>query len=146
MKNLLKKILKYRTITREDGEPYLTRYYIFRKPFKWMPSIYIHCFHSSDTDVELHGHPWGHSISFILKGSYLEEYRVGDLVKTRILSPGMFNYIPANKYHRIDLQDKEVWTLFISGAKPKYDTWYFWNRDTKEYWDWRDHNQMKSKH
>ncbi len=122
---------KKKTIQRSDLKDYLTRYYLFRKPVWWMPSIYLHCFHSSDQDLELHSHPWGFSVSLILSGSYKEEYFDGDEIKTRIMKPGMLNFISADKYHRVDLIDDEVWTLFISGRKMK--NWGFIDRNTKKY-------------
>lgn len=135
--------LKHRTIYRRFGEPYLTRYYIFRKPKSWMPSIYIHCFHSSDEDMELHSHPWLSSVSLILSGSYKEEYRdKHDIVKNRILNPGNLNFIKSKKFHRVDLLNNEVWTLFISGSK--ISNWGFWNRNTKEYWPQEEHEKRKN--
>ena len=124
-------------ITRHDNLPYLTRFYIYRKHFKWMPSLYLHCFHSGDEDQELHSHPWSHSVSFIVSGRYKEEYRDGDIVKSRELGPGNINYVPKDKFHRIDLLTEEVWTIFISG--PKVSSWGFWNRDTNEYVPWKEH-------
>jgi len=149
--------LDRRVVSREDGEKYLTRYYIFRKPLKWMPSIYIHCFHNGDPDLELHDHPWSKSVSFILDGSYLEEKRyeidhplvpiIHDLgenykyfeadlgprynVNVRKLSPGNINYIRGTDFHRVQLLTPKVWTLFISG--PKIKDWGFWDRQTGKY-------------
>lgn len=133
--------LESRIIYRRDNKPYLTRYYIFRKPVKWLPSIYLHQFHSSDEDYELHNHPWDHSISFILFGSYKEEYREGDSVLSRILNIGNFNYVKKNKFHRIELQTKEVWTIFISGRKVQ--NWGFWDRHTKKFVSWQKHEQAQ---
>ncbi len=134
--------LKKRTIYRGDNTLYLTRFYVFRKPRTWLPSIYIHCFHASDEDQELHNHPWRRSLSLILSGVYKEEFRdKNNKVQTRILSPGRFNYIPANKFHRVDLITPTVWTLFISGERVQ--RWGFWNRDTGEYTDWQKYLQLK---
>lgn len=142
---ILQKLLSYlkrTTIYRDDNSRYLTRYYIFRKPLKWLPSIYIHQFHNGDKDLELHSHPWSLSLSFILKGSYLEEYRIGNKVFSRIKNPGNFNLISKDRFHRVDLITNEVWTLFISG--PKVGSWGFWNRDTGEYWDWTEHEKRRA--
>ncbi len=131
-----------RDIKRNDNTIYLTRYYLFRKPFKWMPSLYLHCFHESDEDMELHDHPWRNSISFILSGSYREEYRdKNGCVQSRSVTPGMFNIIPANKFHRVDLETEKVWTIFLSGSKEK--DWGFWNRDTGVYVGWREQEAKK---
>ena len=130
LKKLLSKFYK-KEIYRLDEEKYLTRYYLIRKRFYWMPGVYLHCFHAGDHDMELHDHPWARSFSFILKGRYLEEYRVGNEVKQRILSPGMFNFVSGDKFHRVDLLDKQVWTIFVSGARVK--DWGFWCRYTDKY-------------
>jgi hypothetical protein len=151
--NLEKYILKFidilnldrRVISRDNGEKYLTRYYIFRKPLKWMPSVYIHCFHNGDVDQELHSHPWDRSISFILNGSYLEERRSkSDAITTKIFSPGNINYIKGTDFHRVDLMGEKVWTLFISGAKVK--DWHFWNIDTRELTQWEEFINRKKRH
>jgi len=126
-----------RQIYRRDKSLYLTRHYIYRKPIKSLPSVYLHCFHASDEDLELHSHPWKFSLSLILSGSYKEEYRVGDVVKSRILKPGDFNFITNKKFHRVDLLTPTVWTLFVSG--PKTDDWGFWDRYTKAFENWRVH-------
>ncbi len=136
--------LKHRIIFRdaEGKDKYLTRYYIFRKTKWWMPSIYIHCFHSSDLDTELHNHPWNSSLSLILSGKYREEYRdKNNNVKERRLHPGCFNYITKNKFHRIDLLNNEVWTLFISGSK--MGSWGFWDRYTYKFEYWQEHEARK---
>jgi len=143
--------LQSRTIYRSDGSKYLTRYYIFRKPkkMKWLPSIYIHKFHSSDADSHtIHNHEWNFSFSIILKGSYQEEYR--DMktheIKTRILSSGCFNFIPADKFHRIDLITPSVWTLFVSGSKSGQEKhrWGFIDKATGEYTDWEIFTKQSS--
>lgn len=131
--------LNVREIYRRDNNKYLTRYYIFRKPRAWLPSVYLHCFHASDEDLELHSHPWSKSISFILSGSYKEERLKNNKVVTRILSPGKFNYIKADDFHRVDLVSKRVWTLFISGSKVK--DWGFLDRDNFAYVPWQKHIQ-----
>ena len=131
--------LNVREIYRRDNNKYLTRYYVFRKPFKWMPSIYLHCFHASDEDMELHNHDWNRSISFILSGSYLEERLVGNKVVTRTLKPGDINYIRANDFHRVELKSKRVWTLFISGSKIKASGWGFIDRETFKFVPWQEH-------
>lgn len=136
MHGFLKKIFKHREIYRRDKQLYLTRYYIFRKPVWWLPSLYLHCFHASDEDLELHSHPWLRSLSLILWGKYREEYRVGDEVKERVLGSGRLNYITTDKFHRVDLLTNEVWTLFLSGSK--INDWGFWDRETGRYTPWRE--------
>lgn len=59
--------LRKKTITREDGTPYLIRTYLFKSK---LVQICIHKVLQSDPDC-LHDHPWSF-ISFILKGGYWE--------------------------------------------------------------------------
>lgn len=146
LQSFLKKVSEHlpcRSIERRDGQPYLTRYYIFRKPVSWLPSIYLHEFHSSDEDVELHSHPWKYSISFLLFGKYKEYIREKHhSVKSRVLRSGNFNFVRHDKFHRIDLLTSSVWTLFISG--PKVSDWGFWNQETGEYLQWEEHIRRKN--
>jgi hypothetical protein len=129
-------------IIQRNGDKYLTRYYVFRKPLKWMPSIYIHCFHRGDEDISnsgnyvLHQHPWALSFSFILSGSYIEERLVSAKIKTRIFNPGNINIIAANDFHRVDTLTSKVWTLFVSGSKTQ--DWGFLDPITNEYTQWEE--------
>lgn len=133
--------LPSKVIYRGDGKKYLTRYYLFKKPKPWLPSIYIHCFHASDEDYELHSHPWNFSLSLILKGSYLEHFRVQDHCLSRLLSSGNYNFITEGKYHKIELITNEVWTLFVSGQK--VSDWGFWHPKTKKYTPWKEFVEEK---
>ena len=145
--NELSKHLQYRLIKRNDGKPYLERYYILRGRrsgflSKILPGIYLHKFLAGDEDPELHNHPWGHSISVILCGKYLEERRTkDDKVKFKVFEAGNVNYIKKNDFHRIELDSREVWTLFISGTREQ--DWGFWNQKTGEYTQWEEHIRKK---
>ena len=141
--------LKKRVINRSDGQPYLERYYILHSSrFKHIPGIYLHKFLSSDEDPELHNHPWGESMSFILTGGYNEERRHEKIVDGKVeryvvkkdILPGSLNFIKKNDYHRIDLLTNYSWTLFFSGNREQ--DWGFWNRDTDEYVPWREHRKI----
>lgn len=61
------KLFPKRIIYREDGQPYLIRYFIFKCP--WF-RIRVHHILLSDNDC-LHDHPWNFT-SIILKGGYWE--------------------------------------------------------------------------
>lgn len=86
--------LPKRTITRDDGKPYLERWYLWGEPggLKYFPEgqtemrwwqraltglscTYVHRFVASDDDEELHNHPW-EATSYILAGGYIEERRI----------------------------------------------------------------------
>lgn len=148
---------------------YLSRYYLIGKPtepngipfdqhgdpsesIRWsnLPfGVYLHCFHRSDEDRELHNHPWRFAISLILSGGYMEERKIDRPwpVNTRfkVFRPGMINLISSNTFHRVDLlktrNPEPTWTLFIVG--PKFKGWGFWDRNTGEFMHWRTFLQMK---
>lgn len=138
-----------RVITGRDGaSPYLSRWYLLgaardntghvveaswqeRLPF----NLFLHRFHRSDDDGALHSHPWKWSVAFVLAGGYSEERRVGDDVIRREVRPGRLNFIAATDYHRVDLLERDAWTLFFAG--PKAGTWFFWDRDKKARAPWR---------
>lgn len=142
-----------------DGEgrsPYLTRHYLIgapkmpdgSRPFDefgdMRPSaiwsgrfgIYLHRFHRSDSDRELHNHPWRWSCSLVLAGGYVEERRSGDAVISRRVTPGRFNWIGHDDFHRVDLIEKDAWTLFVVG--PKVSSWGFWSRISRAFVPWRE--------
>ena len=141
--------LEKRIIMRRDGKPYLERYYILHSDsISWLPGIYLHKFLSSDEDPELHDHPWGTSVSFVLTGGYFEEYRYADArnryrSNVRMLGPGRINIIHADTFHRVDLIEDHAWTLFMSGER-KQD-WGFWDQETGNYTPWREHVGKKIK-
>lgn len=143
-------MLEKRVIYRRDGKPYLERYYLFHgSRFKKLPGIYLHKFLSSDEDYELHDHPWNTSVSLILSKGYEEErreeyYANGKLHRRVVIedfSPGMFNLITKDDFHRVTLKSDHAWTLFMSGDRQK--DWGFWSRDTDEYTPWRTHIAKK---
>jgi hypothetical protein len=148
-----------------DG-PYLDRYYLFGGPKEdgtyddSAPlTVMLHHFRDSDAAGELHSHPWEQSVSFILAGGYSEERRVAtpitnesDLtmaidpsrgprgatlhVERRDVPPFSVNVIAGDDFHRVDLYEKDCWTLFITGRK--VSNWAFWNRETGETTPWRE--------
>lgn len=113
------------TIPNLDGSPYLWRVLLRgrltgenkRPPL----SLYLHQFHSSDGDRDLHNHPWDWSLSIILWGGYVEEKRQRDgTIITRRLWPFMINWLGPKDFHRIrELKGRETWTLFIAGRKTR---------------------------
>ena len=143
---------------REGRSPYLSRYYVTARPTmrdgstpfdqngnpkigvtwpdeRW--GLYVHKFHRSDEDGGLHNHPWAWSISFVLAGGYSEERRDGDRVRRRDVLPFSFNFIGHDDFHRVDLLEKDAWTLFLVG--PKVSSWGFWDRETVEFTPWREY-------
>jgi hypothetical protein len=143
-----------------DGEgkrPYLSRYYLIGAPTmpdgsspfdrfgnarpearapEGLRGLYIHCFHRSDDDRELHNHPWEWALSFVVAGGYREERRLGNRVVSRDVLPLSLNFIRAEDYHRVDLLKDEAWSIFLTG--PKMASWGFWDRTTGEVAHWRE--------
>jgi hypothetical protein len=146
-------------VIRRGGEPYLTRWYLYGLPrradgglrFDYVGrpkdgneddapfGIYLHEFHRSDVEQELHNHPWRWACSLLLVGGYREELRVGEEVVKRNLFAGDINVLKSDTFHRIELHGwrrQSCWSLFVAG--PKISTWGFWDRETGEYYPWRE--------
>ncbi len=133
-----------RVIMGEQGS-YLTRYTLATsKEASWnLPraedggAVYLHFFHRSDADDQLHNHPWT-GRSLILTGGYREERRVGDQVLQRYLRPCDVNILYPDTFHRIDLTDPAAgcWTLFLAGERVQ--SWGFWDRHTHVFTPYRE--------
>ncbi len=159
---------------REGKSPYLSRYYLIGKrpsdddldehgnlredarerPRRHLiPRVFLHRFHRSDADGELHSHPWAWAVAIVLSGGYSEERRVPPMnmsdwgvertVVRRTFGPGSVNVIRADDYHRVDLLEDESWSLFISG--PKLADWFFWDRETGDTTPWREFLEMRQR-
>jgi hypothetical protein len=133
-------------ITIEPEGPYLARHYIFtkgwipekyKKALKRLYSVFFHEFLRSDSDRELHSHPWSCAYSLILAGGYVEERAVlvnGEYkIVRKTFRPGMINVIRANDFHRVELLDgKTTWTLFVGGEQTGKG-WGFLDMETREF-------------
>jgi hypothetical protein len=167
--------LQARVITRDDDAAYLRRWYLLGEPgglkyfadqelrwwqklLTWAPCVYIHQFASSDTDDELHNHPW-EAVSLILAGGYAEERRVesaafdsvdawlrgrpaGYKVVIRDFKPGSINHLFADTFHKVTLLEADCWTLIVIGKRVQ--SWGFWSPLTGRFLGWRDHHAMKT--
>lgn len=145
---------------RAGGTPYLSRWYIFGAPvasdgkpvfnsagnprdgIEWNDragplAVYLHKFHRGDDDPEPHNHPWSWSLAVILSGGYVE-YRLGNDNKlhSRQMWPGALNLIRGDDFHRVELLDKESWSLFIAG--PRVSSWGFWDTKAQRLVPWRE--------
>ena len=146
----------------EGSEPYLSRYYLFRGPRSkdgshpfdefgrpkdniirsegW--SLVLHTFHQSDSTTKLHNHGWTWGLSFVLAGGYSEEKLIGDKVIRRTIKPFAFNVIRPTEFHRVDLLEKDAWTLFFRG--PRLTEWFYKDRQTHEVVKWDNHVKLAS--
>jgi hypothetical protein len=130
------------TIVGEDGSPYLTRVLLSRLlPIKKLlgVGVYLHHFHRSDGDQELHNHPWSWGASLVLAGAYVEE-RVEQIVSRHLPCNGpgcdlkawehsvrdvltdtkvvrWWNYLTKDDYHSVRELRGDVWTLFFTGER-----------------------------
>jgi hypothetical protein len=85
--------------------------------------LFLHRFHRSDDDHHPHSHPWRWAVSLVLAGGYVEQRLVdGELVE-RAVRPWSLNFIRDTTYHRVDLLEKDCWSLFLAG--PKAGSWGF---------------------
>lgn len=113
---------------RPAAAPYLTRYFVAGwTPYRngKGPAVFLHHFLSSDPDDAVHSHPWAWGLSLILVGGYLET-RVDEAgaVHVATYTPGDTNILRPPDRHRVDLLERDCWTLFLAGtyAQP----WAFW--------------------
>lgn len=135
-----------RVITNDEGDPYLLRVYLTPDAQwwrRWLPGVYLHHFYRSDSDRELHNHPWVWALALILRGGYVEEYQQQILyngapfsrpwIEKRTLRPGSLNVITHRTFHRVELLDPErgAWSLFVAG--PRFRDWGFVSRDGNEF-------------
>ncbi|MFW6184410.1 MAG: hypothetical protein ACOC8X_11485, partial [Chloroflexota bacterium] len=65
------------TIYDDQNRPYLTRNYLSHKNRETWPGVFLHYFHRSDSDRELHNHPWDTAVAIILTGGYWEHRMEG---------------------------------------------------------------------
>ncbi len=131
------KFLRRRVIENERGEPYMIRLTLFSCP---LFAIFLHKILLSDSDRELHDHPWPF-VTFILWGRYTEHVpadqqfigfdEYGEMITKSIWQ---WRWWPiwhrAKDCHRIELDIdyakrcyKPVYTLFIHG--PRCREWGF---------------------
>lgn len=140
-------------VVKNHGTVYLNRWYLTpwsewrargKKPtltqrlWASLPSVYLHQFLSSDEDRALHDHPW-FNISFLLKGSYVEEtIAAGGIHYRKIRHAWTLSGVKFRSpwtAHRVELiEGRPCWSLFITG--PVVRTWGFhcpqgWRRWTE---------------
>ena len=126
------KLLGRRRVIRDrnNGDPYLVRFYVFLKDRKNFPfNITLHKVLVSD-EPTLHDHPWSYA-TFIIKGGYWEHIpvisREGFVVgATRVWrGPGHFRKRSADDLHWLELakdadgNEIPCWSLFFMGRKVK---------------------------
>lgn len=129
----------------DDGlSPYLTRAYLSHENRQEWPGVFLHHFHRSDSDRELHNHPWNSAVSLVLTGGYVEHRMegIGDVPRARYVAPFTVNHLGADTYHRVVLATDHCWSLFIVGQRKAPETeeragWGFVDLGTLRYEDAR---------
>lgn len=111
-----------------DGEPYLERYYLFT--FLDV-RFYIHKFVGSDSNREIHDHPWRWARSIVLLGYYFEDTRF----ETRIVR--WYNKIHGDTFHRVELpvvggKPTPCYTLFFHKASGQKEWGFLEDIETPE--------------
>lgn len=110
-------------ISGRDGAPYMERYHLrYESDF----SVRVHHILASDSDRDLHDHPWDFS-SLLLEGSYREVTDAGE----SIYSAGDVLLRRAEDAHRLIL-DVPVWTYVATG--PVRRRWGFHTTAGWRYW------------
>tara|TARA_B100000749_G_C18448710_1_gene475338 strand:- start:3617 stop:4039 length:423 start_codon:yes stop_codon:yes gene_type:complete len=84
---------------------------------RWF-NVYLHKIYANDDERALHDHPWW-SVSFKLFGGELREYLKNKDVDFAALGlyriPPRICFRSATFAHRLEVPEKPVWTLFITG-------------------------------
>jgi len=130
---------KVRIIWNKDQtDPYLLRVYLYRSEAR---GVYLHRFFRSDGDREVHNHPWTKAVSLVLTRGYLEHrWNAAKKTMDKIwVKPWSLNRIGRNDFHRVELNNGRVWTLFFSNERVAesdgYD-WGFLDTDNGTYTPW----------
>ena len=106
-----------------SGEPYLTRWHLFK--CRWF-RIFLHQIHRPDKDRHLHNHPWPWAVSFVLGGGYKEistKYLECTSLDAKSYKAPTINVLNGLMYHRIVKVLPNTFTLFIAG--PRTRDWGF---------------------
>lgn len=141
---MIKKVINWieencpKKTVRLEGQDYLKRYTLVRTPFF---KIYLHHILRSDTDRNLHDHPWNF-VTLILSGGYVEEFKRDKNSKQKTLYHGPWSLLfrPAKVLHRLEMKEP-TYSLFLCGRK--FKDWGFLVNDKivshKEYDDLGEH-------
>lgn len=100
-----------------SDDPYLIRWWLI--PRNRFFNVYLHLFLRSDDDRALHSHPWAFNASWLLDGEYVEHTPAGAFKREQ----GAFKFRWGPSFHRIELTEGAVWTLFVTG--PRVREWGF---------------------
>jgi len=114
-----------------NGSPYMERYAMpkfLRTALKRLGfTAYLHRFVSSDSERNVHDHPWPWAIAFVLTGRYIEQRVTGLDIEngwiSKLQTIRWFNRLGSLDFHCITKPQPNTWTLFIHGPRTK--SWGF---------------------
>jgi hypothetical protein len=112
------------------GQVYLRRLRLVQTP--WF-GVYLHWINESDTDRDLHDHPW-RFWSLILRGGYTETVsdHPGAPPVSRYWPRWSWHHMPLRSAHRIIALVDETVTLVIVGRRVR--VWGFWTTEGRIPW------------
>ncbi len=116
---VLEKLGRHEVLVGAYGKIYWHRYYIFYRDRmdnpRWrdyLPNAYIHIFETEEPDGEdEHSHAWS-SLSFMLKGQYVESINHS---RQRTTRAGQFAFQSYKNSHRLQRVELGTTTLFMRG-------------------------------
>src|SRR5688572_1995771 len=117
-------LFRKKIITRDNGDPYLIRYYLLKTKYI---RIVLHRILLSDDDC-LHDHPWNF-ISLILKGGYFEKFEdVNGNIKYKWYGVFSLLFRKAEWKHSLRLAPGKRALTLVLMFKYKRE-WGFWTKN-----------------
>lgn len=126
--SLFRKLFLVKEICSKQGVVHFRRYRLLQTP--WF-AFYIHQICQSDSDKDMHDHPWNF-LSLILKGAYREAsklYPDFNSIVQRDCNPGNIISHSRMDAHQITLLTKVVWTLVFTFGRRS-----IWGYQTPQGW------------
>jgi hypothetical protein len=63
-------------------------------------------------------------------------------ITSGFIAPGTVNVLTAETFHRVDLRERDAWSLFLAGPRTG-ESWGFWNRMTDAFLPWKEFVRQK---
>lgn len=125
-------VLFEKCVIGDKADPYMIRWRLFECP--WF-RVYLHHIRKSDEDRHLHDHPFNF-LSIILWGGYREWTGPhGVWYGKNMPLRKRFVFRKATDFHRLELSEGPVWSLFIAGRRIKE-----WGFDVDGKWvHWKEY-------
>ena len=114
---------------------YLTRYYLLGDGSGRGFEIYVHHMHAVDSFRWLHNHPWRWFLSFVFRGSYVQDtYNRKTKGKNKQTIRWINLFRGLHRYHAIrSLPKGQTCTLVIAPPKLKNYEWGYWDDNLNQH-------------